>query len=300
MSTNNSQQSPSGAGKTCRCASKASIVIWIIILLVIGTVLWVCFTENGQVTMGNIANKGLGNWLLGEGNAQAEEDAAAALEKNAVNVVREAQVGVSSVNFGDCQKPSEETLQNIPKLYRLGALNLANVEISDDQLAYISKLSHLNSLVLSGTPISDAGLVHLVGLPSIQTLHASHTNITDQGLEQIAKLPTLTILDLSYTNVTDKGMKQIAKLKNINWLLLGGNKITDKGLSELAPISELKHLTLSNDMKFSKETIQQLQKAIPKLTVDYAKPESPAKKPATATPPAAEGENQNDEAKPQP
>jgi hypothetical protein len=250
--------------------------------------------------MGNIANKGFGNWLLGEGNTQAEKDAATALEQNAVNVVREEQAGVSSLNFGSCPKPSDETLKNISKLYRLGALNLANAEINDDQLVYFSKLNHLTSLVLSGTPVSDAGLVHVAGLKSLQTLHACHTKITNKGVEQIAQLPMLAVLDLSYTNITDQGMKQIAKIKSLNWLLLGGNNITDKGLSELGSITELKHLTLTKDMKISRETIQQLQKALPKLFVDNMEPDSPDKKPDAAVTPAAEGENTNDEAKAQP
>jgi hypothetical protein len=303
MSTNSSQQSPSNAGKTCSCASKASIFIWAVILLVIGVVLWACFTENGQITMGNIANKGVGNWLLGEGNVQDEQDAATALKQNGVSVVIEEQAGVTSVSLNDCPKPSDETFKNISRLYRLGTLNLAHVEIRDDQLVNFSKLKHLNSLVLFGTPISDAGLVHLVDLQSLRSLFLTHTNITDEGLEQIAKLSNLTNLDISYINMTDNGMKHIAKLKNINWLLLAGNtNITDKGFSELASISELKRLTLSKDMKISKETIQQLQKAIPKLSggVEFIDPESPAEKPAANITPAAEGEKPSDKAKAQP
>jgi Leucine-rich repeat (LRR) protein len=302
MSTNNPQQSPSDAGKTCRCACKASVIIRIFIFVVLAVAvvlfLYLMYTDSGQVILGNIANKGFSNWLMGEGNSQVEEEAAAALEKNGVNVVREVQVGVSSLNFGGCPKPSDETLKNIAKLYRLGTLHLGNVEISDDQLMYLSKLNHLTSLVLSGTPVTDAGLAHLTGLQSLQTLHISHTGITDAGLEQIAKLPGLLVLDVSSTKITDKGMKEIAKLNNINWLLIGGNKLTDKGIAELASISELKHITLSSDIKISPEVIQELKRKIPKLFVDNANLESPDEKPAAATAPAAEGEKQNNEAKP--
>ena len=74
MSTDKSQQAPSPAGKTGRRGSKVSIIIWIVVLLVIGAVLYVCFTPSGQVMMGNIANQGLINWLFGEGDPQAEKE----------------------------------------------------------------------------------------------------------------------------------------------------------------------------------------------------------------------------------
>jgi len=301
MSTNNSQQTPSGGEKTCRCASKASLVIWILLLLVIAAVLWGIYTDRGQVIMGKIADQGPLNWLLGEGNIQAEKDAVAALEKSDVFIIQEVDKGVTSLNFNNCPKPSDETLKQVAKLYRLQTAILEKVEITDEQLAYLGKLNHLTSLVISGTPISDAGLVHLVGLPAIQMLNANRTKITDKGLEQIAKMPSLTMLDLSYTGIGDQGMKQLAQLKNLNWLLLKGNKITDAGLAELASISELKRLTLSNDMKISSEAIEQIKKNLPNLQVDLEQPDSPAakpaaEKPADATPPAAEAENKSDAA----
>lgn len=301
MSTNNSQQTPSGGEKTCRCASKASLVIWILLLLVIAAVLWGIYTDSGQQTMGNISNKGFFNWLLGEGNIQVENDAAAALEKSGVIIIKEGDKGVTSLNFSDCLKPGDETLKQVAKVYHLQTAILDNVEITDDQLAYLGKLNHLTSLVISGTPISDAGLVHLLGLPAIQMFNANRTKITDKGLEQLAKIPSLTMLDLSYTGIGDPGMKQLAQLKNLNWLLIKGNKITDAGLAELASISELKRLTLSNDMKISSETIEQIKKKLPNLQVDLEQPDSPAakpadEKPADATPPPVEAENKSDAA----
>ena len=287
MNTNNSQQPPSGTRKTCRCASKISLIVWILILLVIGVFLYVYFTESGQVMMGNIANQGFGNWLLGEGNVQAENEAAAELEKCGVIVIKEHDKGVTSIDFSNYQKPTDEALKLITKLRRLTSVNFSNAEINDDQLAYLAKMNHLSNVLISGTPITDAGLVYLVDSPVIQTLHASHTKITDKGMEQIAKLPMLTILNISYTNINDQGIKQIAKLPELNWLLIQGTNITDAGMAELASLPELKRLSISKEMKISKEGIQKLLKVFPKLQVDKSDPESPAAKPPSDVPPAA-------------
>jgi hypothetical protein len=274
-----------------------SLIVWIVILLVIAVVLYVCFTPSGQVMMGNIANQGFGNWLLGEGNTQAENEAAAELEKCGVIVIKERDKGVTSIDFSNYQKPTDEALKLITKLRRLNSVNLSNAEINDDQLAYLAKMNHLNNVSINVTPITDAGLVHLVGLPAIQTLHASHTKITDKGMEQITKLPTLTILNISNTGITDQGIKQIAQMPNLNWLLIQSTSVTDAGLAELESLKELRRLTISKEMKISKEGIQKLLKVFPKLQLDISDPESPAAKPAADVPPAAGTEKEKDEAK---
>jgi hypothetical protein len=291
MSTNNSQQPPSGAGKTCRCASKMSLIVRILILivLVIAVVLFIFFrfTENGMVVLGQIANQGPIVWLFGEGDPKAENEAAVELEKCGVIVIKERDKGVTSIDFSNYQKPADEALKLITKLRHLNSVNLSSVEINDDQLAYLNKMNHLSNVLISGTPITDAGLVHLVDLPAIQNLHASHTKITDKGMEQIAKLPTLTILNVSNTGITDKGIKQIAQMPNLNWLLIQSTNVTDAGLAELASLPELRRLSISKEMKISNEGIQKLLKVFPKLQLDKNDPELPAAKPAADVPPAA-------------
>jgi hypothetical protein len=299
MSTNTSQSSPTEAQKSCRCKGLLSIVIWIVLLLIIGTVLWAILTQSGQETLGQISNKGFLNWLLGEGNTQAEQEAAAILEKSDVFLVKE-QNGITSVNFINCPKPDDATVKQVANLFRLLAANLSNTEITDDQLAYFGNLKHLTSLVINGTPITDAGFAHLSNLPMLQSLQASHTKITDDGLDHITNLMTLNIVDLSNTNITDKGLKKLAKLKNINWLLLRGTKITDAGLAELGAIPELKHLTLTQGMNVSNEAVEKLKQALPKLVVDYEKqsaeqPKPDAEEPKADTAPAQPAANAVDQ-----
>ena len=294
MSNDISQQTQSPPGKTCRCKSKVSIIIWIVVLLVIGTVLYVCFTPSGQVMMGNIANhianegfvNGLRNCLFGEGDPQAEKEIAAELRKCGVIVIEEQGKGITSVDFSNYPKPTDEDLKQIAKLRLLSTANFFNVEINDDQLACLNNMNHLNNLMINGTLITDAGLVHLASLPALQTLHACYTKITDNGMGNIAKIPTLTILNLSGTGITDKGIKQIAQMPKLNCLLIQGTEVTDEGLSELSSLPKLGRLSLSKDMKVTKEGIQKLKKAIPNLKVDLKNAESPPVKPAADTPPA--------------
>ncbi len=108
MSTDQSQQAQPPAGKTCRCKSRVSLIIWIVVLLGIGAVLYVCFTPSGQVMMGNMADQGFGNWLFGEGDPQAEKEIAAELKNYGVLVIEEQGKGVTSINFSTCPKPTDE------------------------------------------------------------------------------------------------------------------------------------------------------------------------------------------------
>jgi hypothetical protein len=263
--------------------------------LIIAVALLTLFTERGQVILGDISNKGFFNWLLGEGNAQAEHDAADELEKNQVIVIRE-QGLVTSLNFGQCIKPDDALIKQIAKLYRLSALNLADVEITDDQLACVKNLNNLTNLVLNGTAIGDAGVAHVAGLQSLVNFQASHTKITDKGLEQIAKLPGLKILELSNTGVTDKGMPLIARMKNLDWLLIRGNNITDAGLAKLEALPDLKRLTLSSDMKISPEALEKLKKVAPGMKIDMDRPGAAPQKPAEVAPPADQAEKAEDSA----
>jgi hypothetical protein len=303
------QQNASAFKKSSRGVSKISIVIWIALVLVIGIVLWACMTEGGQLTLGTIMNKGVIAWLFGEGNLQAEAEAAAALEKAEATVIKEGENGVTYVGFGIGPNPSDETLKQIANLTRLKNLSLSKLPITDDQLAYFSKLNQLSGIIINDTNISDDGLQHLLNLPALQTLYANNTKITDKGLEQIAKITNLTNLDLSNTEVTDKGMKEIAKLKKLKWLLIWNTKVTEAGLENLlsnvrvekGETAELQRLTLSKNMKISQEALDKISKKHPALTIEFSKPTVPAATPPGVEAPAKAGdEKATDATTPQP
>jgi hypothetical protein len=297
MSANNSQRSTPAAGKTCRCACKLSHIIRVVVLLILlsatAVVLYMLLTDSGQVMLGNIANKGFINWLLGEGDMQAENEAAAELEKCGVIVIKEQDKGVTSVDFSNYPKPTDESLKLITKLAHLTSVNLSNTEINNDHLAYLTERRYLNNLLLNETPITDAGLAHLVGLPDIRTLYMDQTKITNKGMEEIAKLTSLNVLNISHTGISDGGIKQIANMPNLSWLLIQGNNVTDAGIAEMCEkesLPELSRLSISKDMKISQDTINKLLKKYPKLQLDNYSPPAPVKtqKPESGAPPAAE------------
>ena len=284
MSSDKSQQP---ASTSCKCGmSKLSIVVWILVALVIGVVLFVCLTERGQIMMGNVANKGLWVCLFGEGDEKAELEAAAELEKAGVRVIKESTAGVTSIDFADCPKPSAETIQQIAKLRRLSTANLLKTEITDDQLACFENMNHLSTLLLSGAAISAAGIAHLASLPALQHLEACNTKVTDACMSDIAKISSIAVLSLSGTAITNQGIKQISHMPNLNWLIIENTKVTDEGLPYLESLPELKRFTISKNLKISEAALQKLKKTFPKLIVDVTKMETPADQPPADAAPA--------------
>jgi hypothetical protein len=277
MSSDKSQPPVSAPGK--KGMSVLSLIIWALVLVVIGVVLFVSFTETGQVMMGNVANKGLWVCLFGEGDEKAEFAAADELGKAGVRFIKEQTEGVTSIDFGDCPKPTAETVQQIAKLRRLSTANLSRTEITDDQLACLENMNHLSNLLISGATISDAGIAHLASLPALQHLEVCNTKVTDAGMSDIAKISSIAVLSLSGTGITNQGIKQISHMPNINWLIIENTKVTDEGLPYLETLPELKRLTISKNMNISDEALEKLKKTFPKLIVDVTKAEAPSDQP---------------------
>jgi hypothetical protein len=287
MSTDKSQQAQSRAEKS---GSKVSIIIWIVILLillpVIASVLYMVFTDSGQVMLGNISNQGLGNWLFGEGNVKDENEAAAELEKCGVMVIKEqgnqgvsydqlhegqkVSYKVTSVDFSNCLKPTDETVKQITKLRHLSTANFLNAEINDDQLAYLKNMNHLSNLLINGTPIGDAGLAHLTTfsfgyIPSaivavivILIIYFIPGKWRLVGFIigvlmlvgvlwlncSLLQHPPLQTLHACYTKITDKGMENIAKVPTLTILNISGTDISDKGIKQIAQLPDLNWLLI--------------------------------------------------------
>jgi hypothetical protein len=263
--------------KSKRKISAMSLAVYIVLLAVVLAFLWLYFTEAGQRALGNFGDNGIGGIIGGDGDVQAEKEAAAKLEENHVLVVSAPMLNgadsqekkIASIDFGDCRQPSDEVLRQMSKLFRVSNVNLANVEITDSQLAYLGNLRQIVNLTLNGTSVTDAGIKHIAGLSAMQALYLNNTKITNAALDIVGKMENLTNLDLSYTKIDDQGMKKLAGLKHLDYLLLEGDNITDAGLTELAALPELKRLVLSKDMKISQTAVEKLKKASPnKLQVD--------------------------------
>ena len=100
-------------------------------------------------------------------------------------------------------------------------------------------------------------------LEKVKMLNLRNNQLTDvKGLE---KFTHLTLLSLNGNNLTD--VKVLENLKSLKVLYLLDNKLTDvKGLEKL---TQLKQLFLNNNPDLTKAQIDELQKALPKCTIEH-------------------------------
>jgi hypothetical protein len=110
----------------------------------------------------------------------------------------------------DTNKTSEAIalLKDVPSLVDL---NLAKLNLKDDDLKNISNLSNLQRLHLENNPISDAALAHLKGLTNLEYLNLYNTQVGDEGLENLKVMNNLMALYLWQSKVTDEGAAKLKK-----------------------------------------------------------------------------------------
>ena len=144
------------------------------------------------------------------------------------------------------------------------ALNLFSSEIEFDDENEITVIRFRNSW------ITDAGLVHLKGLTKLKVLQLSGTQgITGPGLVHLKGLPNLKELMLNGTRITDAGLVHLKGLTNLETLILANTRVTGSGLVHLRGLTKLRCLGLFySDAAGADQAIAELQKALPKCTID--------------------------------
>ena len=105
--------------------------------------------------------------------------------------------------------------------------------ITDDCLEQVAKLPRLGALDLEGSGVSDEGLKVIKGLGELRDLKLAHTSITDRGLGHVAKVADLQALDLDWTQVTDAGLEKLAQLRGLRYLRLVCTATTPEGVAKL-------------------------------------------------------------------
>lgn len=105
-------------------------------------------------------------------------------------------------------------------------LDLAFVELQDEQLEVLKQLPSLTRLNLEGTPITDASAVYLGELKMLEELDVSQTKIGDQGIAKLKDLNQLATLWLTGTAVTDKSLEVLGSLANLEFLQVDGSHIS--------------------------------------------------------------------------
>jgi Leucine-rich repeat (LRR) protein len=159
-------------------------------------------------------------------------------------------------------------LVHLEGMSRLRFLNPRRTRVTDAGLTRLKALKGLRSLNLEGSEVSDVGLVHLKDL-RLKELWLGGPKITDAGLAQLGEMSGLTTLGLDHARITDAGLVHVERLTGLEKLSLSGTQVTDNGLVCLKKLSGLRRLFLLDATPVTREGVQQLQKALPSLKIDY-------------------------------
>jgi endonuclease YncB( thermonuclease family) len=145
-------------------------------------------------------------------------------------------------------------------------LEVAGVNVRDDDLAMLKGLPNLQRLSLRATRVTDKGLENLKPLADLRILSLMNTGIGDTGLQHLETLTALEDLDLDRTAITDAGLKYVRGLRNLRRLQMAHTAITDAGLEHLQSLSKLKELNIRGT-SVTREAAEKLRQRIPELKV---------------------------------
>ncbi len=98
---------------------------------------------------------------------------------------------------------SLSNLSRLGELRHLVILNLAKVDVRDEDLRGISSLSQLTRLNLSRARISDTGVLELLKLRALKAIYFADTALSDKGAEILLQFNHLQFVDLSGTYVSE-------------------------------------------------------------------------------------------------
>jgi hypothetical protein len=114
----------------------------------------------------------------------------------------------ATVRPQDTNKISEAValLKDIPSLVDL---NLAKLNLKDDDLKSIAELTNLQRLHLENNPITDAGLAHIKGLVNLEYLNLYNTQVSDASVDQLKNMTNLMALYLWQSKITDEGGEKL-------------------------------------------------------------------------------------------
>ena len=114
----------------------------------------------------------------------------------------------ATVRPQDTNKTSEAIalLKDIPSLVDL---NMAKLNLKDDELKNISDLTNLQRLHLENNPVTDEGLGHIKGLVNLEYLNLYNTQVSDSSIDTLKGFKNLMALYLWQTKVTDEGGEKL-------------------------------------------------------------------------------------------
>ena len=114
----------------------------------------------------------------------------------------------ATVRPQDTNKTSEAValLADIPSLVDL---NLAKINLKDDDLKAVAKLTNLQRLHLENNPIGDAGLAHIKGLVNLEYLNLYNTQVGDSSVDHLKGMTNLMALYLWQSKISDEAGEKL-------------------------------------------------------------------------------------------
>lgn len=114
----------------------------------------------------------------------------------------------ATVRPQDTNKTAEAValLKEIPSLVDL---NIAKLNLKDDDLKNIAELTNLQRLHLENNPITDAGVAHIKGLVNLEYLNLYNTQVGDGSIDHFKGLTNLAALYLWQSKVSDEGGEKL-------------------------------------------------------------------------------------------
>jgi hypothetical protein len=143
---------------------------------------------------------------------KAKEDEAvkklAALGVSVRPIAQNLQWKEATVRPQDTNKTAEAValLADIPSLVDL---NLAKINLKDDDLKHVGKLTNLQRLHLENNPIGDAGLAQIKGLVNLEYLNLYNTQVGDGSVDHLKGMTNLMALYLWQSKISDEGGEKL-------------------------------------------------------------------------------------------
>ncbi len=146
-----------------------------------------------------------------------------------------------------------------PSGYQVLGIDLAKLNVSDNDINRFSHLKRVESINLWETAITDSGMSVLVQLDSLQDLTIGKTRVTDDGLRTIDRLTNLRSLNLAALSIGKSGLSQVGRLRHLETLLLGGVQANDDAIGQLSNLTNLKLLGLIDNSAVTNAAIPRLK-----------------------------------------
>jgi uncharacterized protein YndB with AHSA1/START domain len=167
------------------------------------------------------------------------------------------------------ESPAADTFAASKSLRQVTLSNCAKLD--DKLLAALTKCPQLSFISITEIGVTDKGIASLSALAKLSTLYCTSLALTDEAAKSIGAMPSISQLWLDYCQgISDAGIKHLVALKNLRELgLRGSEKLTDTCLDEFKEFPALTSLTLYGCKKITKEGVEKLRAAKPKLWVSF-------------------------------